>query len=69
MSLGDWIRELNARQRERLIRRGREEGIKIGRGQGYLIGYDDASEGRPKQPPTDESEPNEPEPNGPGQPS
>ena len=41
MSLGDWIRELNARQRERLLRRARVEG--------YLIGYADAQAGRPSR--------------------
>ena len=63
MSIAYWIKERNARNRERLLAKGREEGVELGREEGreegrvegrvegYYIGYSDAQEGNPQRPP------------------
>ena len=48
MSIADWLKTINEKNREKL----RQEGTKRGLEQGYELGYRDASEGKPKQPPT-----------------
>ena len=68
MAVADWIREHNARNRERWRAEGREEGRAEGREEGrdegreegraegrvegYYIGYSDAQEGNPQRPPS-----------------
>ena len=60
MAIADWIRERNARNRERLLAQGlergreegREEGRVEGRDEGYYIGYSDAQQGNPQRPPS-----------------
>ena len=56
MAIADWVREATERRRDRIIaealERGRDEGRIEGRGEGYLMGYEDATEGKPLQPPT-----------------
>ena len=56
MAIADWIREHNARNRERLLAQGRKEGVELGREEGrvegYYIGYSDAQEGNPQRPPS-----------------
>ena len=50
MSIADWIRESTARKRERReqeLREAREEALR----EGYSQGYADAREGKPEQPP------------------
>ena len=47
MPIGDWIRQINERNRARL----REEGKQEGRAEGYMMGYRDAQEGKPERPP------------------
>ena len=57
MAIADWIRERNARNREKLREEGRaegrEEGIREGYTEGYGRGYDDARQGKPRQDTTD----------------
>ena len=48
MSIADWLKTINEKNREKL----RQEGAKRGLEQGYEQGYRDASEGKPMQPPT-----------------
>ena len=48
MAIADWIRERNARNRQRLLAQGRKEG----RDEGYYIGYTDGKEGNPQRPPS-----------------
>ena len=60
MSIAYWIKERNARNRERLLAQGRKEGVELGREEGreegrvegYYIGYSDAQEGNPQRPPS-----------------
>ena len=68
MSIAYWIKERNARNRERLLAQGlergreegREEGLELGRAEGrvegrnegYYIGYSDAQQGNPQRPPS-----------------
>ena len=56
MAVADWIRDRNARNRERWRAEGRaegrDEGRAEGRGEGYYIGYSDAQEGIPQRPPS-----------------
>ena len=56
MSIAYWIKERNARNRERLLAKGREEGREEGRvegrDEGYYIGYSDAQQGNPQRPPS-----------------
>ena len=64
MAIADWIRDANEKRKQQLrdegrsqgliegIRQGRSEGLIEGRGEGYLMGYEDATEGKPLRPPT-----------------
>ena len=52
MSIAYWIKERNARNRERLLAQGRKEGREEGRDEGYYIGYSDAQQGNPQRPPS-----------------
>ena len=60
MSIAYWIKERNARNRERLLAKGREEGVELGREEGrvegrvegYYIGYSDAQQGNSQRPPS-----------------
>ena len=54
MAIADWIRDANEKRRQRLRDEGRVEGLS----KGYLMGYDDATEGKPPQPPTNGTSPN-----------
>ena len=45
VSIATWLKQRNARDREELIEKGREEGRK----EGYVLGYGDAESGRPPQ--------------------
>ena len=47
MSIVDWLKTINEKNRERL----RKEGIQTGLQQGYKLGYRDTREGKPMQPP------------------
>ena len=66
MAIADWIRDANEKRKRELVaealERGRNEGLikgRIeGRGEGYLMGYEDATEGKPLQPPTNGTSPN-----------
>ena len=56
MAVADWIRDRNARNRERWRAEGRaegrDEGRVEGRDEGYYIGYSDGKEGNPQRPPS-----------------
>lgn len=55
MSIADWLKAINERNRAKLRQEGRQvglqEGLQEGLQQGYEIGYEDSQEGRAKQPP------------------
>ena len=58
MSIADWIRASTARKRERRereLREAREEAVRDGLREGYSQGYADAQEGKPMQPPGDDT--------------
>ena len=52
MSIADWLKTINEKNREKLRQEGAKRGLEQGYGQGYEQGYRDASEGKPMQPPT-----------------
>ena len=55
MSIADWLKAINERNRQKLLDEGARRGLEQGREalrQGYEMGYRDASEGKPKNPPT-----------------
>ena len=64
MSIADWLKEINAKNREKWRQEGLEKGLQTGRQEGrqegqreaYELGYSDAREGKPKQPPTEPGE-------------
>ena len=64
MAIADWIRERTERNRERnrrlLIQQGLQRGIQQGRQEGrlegYSMGYEDATKGKPPQPPKNASD-------------
>ena len=66
MAIADWIRDANEKRKQQLRDEGRSQGLiegirqgRIeGRGEGYLMGYEDATEGKPLQPPTNGANPN-----------
>jgi flagellar biosynthesis/type III secretory pathway protein FliH len=51
MSIADWLKAINERNRAKLRQEGRQVGLQEGLQQGYEIGYEDSQEGRAKQPP------------------
>ena len=51
MSIADWLKARNERNREMLLQAGRVEGREEGLREGYELGYTDRDEGKPKQPP------------------
>ena len=58
MSIADWIRESTASKRERReqeLREARQEALQEGLREGYSQGYADAREGKPMQPPGDDT--------------
>lgn len=58
MSIADWIKEATAekrKRREQELREAREEALREGLREGYAQGYTDAQEGKPKQPPSDDT--------------
>ena len=66
MAIADWIRASTARRRERWerearerreqeFREAREEALREGLREGYFQGYADAREGKPEQPPDDDT--------------
>ena len=48
MSIADWLKAKNEKNRQKLLDQGTRRGIE----QGYEMGYRDASEGKPMNPPT-----------------
>ena len=51
MAIADWIRRRTEQNQKQLLQQGYEQGIQEGRREGYEQGYADAREGKPKQPP------------------
>ena len=59
MAIADWIRDRTERNRQLLIQQGlqqgRQQGRLEGRLEGYSMGYEDATKGKPPQPPKNAS--------------
>lgn len=60
MSIADWLKNINERNKERLRQEGREKGRQEGLREGYQRGYRDSQEGKEQSPPSNDVGPGTP---------